>query len=166
MKTDKLYLVGFMAAGKTTVARALGNRLQWRVEDIDDLVETHERRSITDIFAQQGEPYFRSAEREALLRLLPLRNIVVATGGGTFADSDNRTMINQDGVSIWLDVEFEQIISRLPSDGSRPLATERSTLEHVYALRSGTYRHAHLRLDATRAPVDELVERTLEWLGY
>lgn len=166
MKTDKLYLVGFMAAGKTTVARALGNRLQWRVEDIDDLVETRERRSIADIFAQQGEPYFRSAERDALVRLLPLRNIVVATGGGTFVDSDNRALINQDGVSIWLDVEFEQIISRLPVDGRRPVAIDRSTLEHVYALRSETYRHAHLRLDSTRAPVDELVERTLEWLGY
>ena len=166
MKTDKLYLVGFMAAGKTTVARALGGRLTWRVEDIDELIETRERRSIAEIFAWQGEAYFRSIEREALVGLLPLRHVVVATGGGTFVDPDNRAMINRDGLSIWLDVAFEQIVARLPPDGRRPLATDRSTLEHVYVLRSAAYQHAHFRLDATRAPVGELVERALEWLGY
>ena len=155
-----------MAAGKTTVARALGGRLTWRVEDIDELIETRERRSIADIFARQGEAYFRSIEREVLVGLLPLRHVVVATGGGTFVDPDNRAMINRDGLSIWLDVAFEQIVARLPPNGRRPLATDRSTLEHVYTLRSAAYQHAHFRLHATRAPVGELVERALEWLGY
>ena len=155
-----------MAAGKTTVARALGGRLTWRVEDIDELIETHEHRSIADIFARQGEAYFRAIEREVLVGLLPLRHAVVATGGGTFVEPDNRAMINRDGASIWLDVSFEQVVARLPPDGRRPLATDRSTLENVYALRRAAYQHAHLRLDATRAPVDELVERALEWLGY
>ena len=83
---DKIFLVGFMAAGKTTVARALAGRLGWRVEDVDELIEARERRTVADIFARQGEPYFRAVEREILHLLLPLRHVVVATGGGTFAD--------------------------------------------------------------------------------
>src|SRR5687767_4761906 len=99
---DKFYLVEFMAAGKTTVARALAARLRWRAEDIDELIEARERRPIADIFVRQGEPYFRVVEREILHLLLPMRQVVVATGGGTFMDPDNRAAINLDGVSVWL----------------------------------------------------------------
>ena len=166
VKTDKLYLVGFMAAGKTTLARALGTRLTWRTEDIDELIEAREHRSIADIFGQQGEAYFRAIERDILLQLVPLRHAVVATGGGTFVDPDNRAMINRDGASIWLDVPLDRIVARLPPDGRRPLATDRKTLEQLYATRNAAYQHAHLRLDAGRSPVGELIERALDWLGY
>ena len=87
MTPDKIYLVGFMASGKSTIARALAQRLQWQSEDIDELIERRERRTIAEIFAQQGEPYFRSAERDILQVLQPLRQVVVATGGGTFTDA-------------------------------------------------------------------------------
>ncbi len=166
MKRDKIYLVGFMAAGKTTVARALGARLQWRVEDIDEIIEQRERATVAEIFARHGEPYFRALERAVLLELLPLRYTVVATGGGTFVDPDNRQAINRDGVSSWLDVALDRIIERLPPDGRRPLAADRAQLETLYLARRAAYRQAHLHLDATRAPVGELVERILDYLGY
>ena len=86
MKADKVYLVGFMGAGKTTVARALARRLDWRHEDIDERIEQRERRDIPTIFRQEGEPYFRGAERQELIALLSVRGTVVATGGGTFVD--------------------------------------------------------------------------------
>src|SRR5213076_1893038 len=101
---DKIYLVGFMTAGKTTVARALGARLGWRAEDVDELIEARERKPIAEIFSRHGEPYFRNVEREILRLLLPIRHAVVATGGGTFMDPENRLTINRDGLSIWLDV--------------------------------------------------------------
>ena len=82
MTPDKIYLDGFMAAGKTTVARALAARVEWRAEDIDELIEARERRTVADIFAKNGEPYFRALERDILRMLLPLRHVVVATGGG------------------------------------------------------------------------------------
>src|SRR5262249_48749525 len=102
--TDKIYLVGFMACGKTTTSRMLAAKLGWRAEDIDDLIEARERRTIAEIFARQGEPYFRAVERDLLALLRPMREVVVATGGGTFSDPENRAAINRDGISVWLDV--------------------------------------------------------------
>jgi shikimate kinase len=163
--TDKIYLVGFMGAGKTTVARVLGSRLGWRVEDIDARVEARERRPIASIFAQSGEPYFRDAERQVLTELLPHRNLVIATGGGTFAEPDNRALMLADGTVVWLDVPFDRVIRRVPSDGRRPLAADRVEMERLYARRRLAYAEAHLRLEAS-APVVEVVERLLDWLEY
>ena len=164
MTVDKIYLVGFMAAGKTTVAHALARRLGWRVEDVDELIEARERRTIADIFARHGEPYFRSVERDILKLLLPLRHVIVATGGGTFADPENRAAINRDGLSVWLDVPFEEVLARVPADGRRPLASDRAQMERLYAMRRLAYGHAHLRVDAAGLGADELAERILAGL--
>jgi shikimate kinase len=165
VSTDKIYLVGFMGAGKTTVARALGARLGWRWEDIDARIEARERRTVAQIFSQSGEPYFRQAERAVLGELLPQREIVVASGGGTFAEPDNRALMLADGAVIWLDVPFERVIQRVPGDGRRPLAADRAGMERLYARRQLAYAEAHVRLDAS-APVADVVERALDWLGY
>ncbi len=165
MKTDKLYLVGFMGAGKTSVARALGRRLGWRVEDIDHRIEERERRRVGEIFAKDGEPYFRTVERTVLNELLPERHIVIATGGGTFVDPDNRTAMLSDGAVAWLDVPLERVIARVPADGRRPLASDRVQMEQLYARRQAAYSQAHVRIDASK-PVPEVVERLLEWIGY
>jgi shikimate kinase len=165
VKADKLYLVGFMGAGKSTVARAMGRATGWRVEDIDERIEARERRSIAAIFAQQGEAYFRQLERQALTELLPERHTIVATGGGTFAEADNRALMLADGAVVWLDLPLARVIDRVPPDGRRPLAADRAQLDQLYTRRQLAYAQAHLRVDATR-PVPELVERLLAWIEY
>lgn len=165
MKADKLYLVGFMGAGKTTVARALGKRTGWRVEDIDQRIEARERKTVASIFSQQGEPYFRNLERMALGELLPLRHVVVATGGGTFVEPDNRALMLADGAVAWLDLPLAQVIERVPADGRRPLAADRAQMELLFARRQLAYAHAHVRIDAAR-PVAEIVGRLLEWIDF
>jgi shikimate kinase len=164
VKTDKIYLVGFMGAGKSTVARELARRLDWRVEDIDEWIERRERRDIPSIFRQQGEPYFRTLEREALIDLLSLRGTVVATGGGTFADPLNRELMLRDGLVIWLDVPLATVLERVPADGRRPLAADRGALESLYNQRLATYRLAPIRVDASRGPVDLLVDQIVDGL--
>jgi shikimate kinase len=153
-----------MAAGKSTLARALARRLGWRADDIDELIEARENRAVSSIFARQGESYFRGVERQVLLDLLPARDVVVATGGGTFVDPENRVVINRDGASIWIDVPLAEIIRRLPPDDRRPLAADREQFERLYHARRLAYDHAHLRLDASQASVEELVERVLDWI--
>ena len=165
MKADKLYLVGFMGAGKTTVARAIGKLTGWRVEDIDQRIEAREHRTVASIFSQQGEPYFRQLERLALGELLPLRHVVIATGGGTFVEPDNRALMLADGAVAWLELSLAQVIERVPADGRRPLASDRAQMEQLFARRQLAYAQAHVRVDASR-PVPEVVGRLLEWIDF
>lgn len=165
MKADKVYLVGFMGAGKSTVAHVLGKRLDWKVEDVDTLIERDERRDIPTIFRQDGEPYFRAKERAILIGLLPERGVVVASGGGTFSDPGNRELMLRDGAVVWLDAPFATVVNRVPLDGRRPLASDRLEMEQLYNQRLAAYRQAHLRVDAGKGSVEELVEYIVEWLG-
>jgi shikimate kinase len=165
VNADKLYLVGFMGAGKTTVARALGRRVGWRVEDVDQQIEARERRSVAAIFAQQGEQYFRQQERQVLGSLLAERHIIIATGGGTFAEPDNRALMLADGAVAWLDIPLTLAMERVPADGRRPLAADRTQMEQLYVRRRLAYAEAHVRVDAA-LPVPEVVERLLDWIGF
>ena len=165
MRADKIYLVGFMGAGKTTLATALGARLQWRVEDLDAVIERREKMTVADLFATSGESRFRTAEQTALRALLPMRQVVVAIGGGAFASAPSRALINRDGVSFWLDVSLQLVCARLSSeDGRRPLAADPATMERLFHARQSAYRQAHVRLEAEHATTGELVERIVDWL--
>ncbi|MBK9241480.1 MAG: shikimate kinase [Acidobacteria bacterium] len=165
MTFDKIYLVGFMATGKSTVGRHLATRMGWRLEDIDHLIEVREKRTIAEIFAAQGEPYFRAVEREILALLGPLRHVVVATGGGTFADPANRAAINLDGVSVWIDVPLAELIPRIPLDGRRPLAADRPQLERLYAARTEGARQAHVRVTASKMRPSVVADRIMDVLN-
>src|SRR4051812_31121417 len=147
-----------MGAGKTTLAQSLARRLGWRAEDVDAIIEARERRSIADIFAREGEPYFRKLERQVIFSLLPLRHTVVATGGGTFVDPENRAAINADGVSVWLDLPFDELLARIPADGRRPLASDLAQMTLLYEGRRLAYQQAHLTLHAARLRAEEPIE--------
>jgi shikimate kinase len=164
VKAHKVYLVGFMGAGKTTVARALARRLGWRAVDVDELIEQRERQTVADLFALRGEGYFRAVERAVLLEQVGARDAVVATGGGTFVDPANRAVINRDGMSVWLDVPLQRLIDRVPADGRRPLAADRAEFERLYAVRRAAYEQAHYRVDAGRAGINAVVEELVDWL--
>lgn len=161
MTVDKIYLVGFMAAGKSSLAVALARRLDWPVQDIDELIERREHRTIASIFARDGEPYFRQIERQVLHELVPMRHVIVATGGGTFVDPDNRAVINADGLSVWLDTPLQELLSRIPADGRRPLAADWEQMERLYDVRRTAYEQAHLRLAAANTSVEALAEQLL-----
>lgn len=154
-----------MAAGKTTVAAALAARLGWRVLDIDQLIEERERMSVAQVFAARGEPYFRQAEREVLFDQVPVRQAVVATGGGTFVDPANRSIIEQDGISVWLDVPFQQLVERIPTDGRRPLAADRERLAQLFSARRVAYEQADVHVVCNHDTVPALVERLLHDLA-
>ena len=124
VKADKVYLVGFMAAGKTTVARALARRLDWQAVDIDELIEQRERLTVADIFAKHGEPYFRAAERAGADRAARPRG-TSSWRPAAAPSSIRRTAPSStsDGLSVWLDVPLDR--ADRAGAGRRPAAAGR-----------------------------------------
>ena len=122
--------------------------------------------SVAAIFAQHGEPYFRQLERQVLSELLPERNVVVATGGGTFAEADNRALMLADGAVAWLDVPLAQRARARarPTAGGRWPRTARRWSSCSDAASWRTRRRTCA--STAHEPVPEVVERLLEWIGY
>jgi len=151
----RIFLVGFMGAGKTTIGRLLADRLGWSFVDLDAEVERREGRSVADIFASVGESCFRSMETESLRAVSGPGRSVIALGGGTYIDAANRSLVDSLGTSVYLDAPFDALFGRIEDDGSRPLAGSRSEMELLFAERVASYKMARMRVDvASRAPED------------
>jgi len=146
-----LFLVGFMGAGKSTIARLVATRWGWDVADTDDLVEASEGRTIEAIFSQSGEGRFREAEWDALSRLEGRTRLVVATGGGLFLGVAQRALIRRIGVSCWLDAPFQVSSERVAGAGARPLwpADDALARRAFFERRRAAYALADLRVDAS-----------------
>lgn len=116
-----IFLVGFMGAGKSTVGRLVADRLGVRFVDLDDLIEQAEGRSVSAIFAEEGEPAFRAKETQALLALEPEPPAVVACGGGVVLADENRAALSQRGRVVYLQVSAGEALARVGDSSTRPL---------------------------------------------
>jgi shikimate kinase len=158
----KLYLVGFMGSGKTTVGRELAMRIDAPFFDLDDLIESAEKMSIREIFAQHGEPYFRKRERELLRSTKHLESAVIATGGGTFTFEDNIQFIQSVGMSIYLSAPYSLLRTRIDTKGDRPLFRDDLETHELFANRIRYYRMSDLTLETREDETPaEIVERLL-----
>jgi shikimate kinase len=164
-RTPALFLVGFMGAGKSTVGRALARHLGWRFADLDEDIESHERLPIAALFEQRGEEGFRQAETAALLRRIQdvSRGVpwVVALGGGCFTRPDNVDLIQNHGISVWLDAPLEIVRSRVAGSDARPLARDPQRFQELYELRRGAYALADYRIPVTYSGSSAAVEEIL-----
>lgn len=169
MKTDDrpVFLVGFMGSGKTVVGRALAALRSWSFSDLDGIVEAGAGRTIEAIFRESGEGTFRTLEREALAGLAERRRVVVATGGGTFAETSHRSLIRATGRSVWLDVPLEIAARRVGDGAGRPLWSRDDPLAMriFYERRRAAYALADLRVDAGRGGAGEIARRVEEALS-
>ena len=164
-----IVLVGAMGAGKTAVGRALAERLRRPFLDADEEIERAAAMPVSEIFARDGEAFFRAREAEVVARLLAGRPAVLATGGGAWMAESNRRVIDAAGVSVWLDAPVEvlwQRLRRVRGRGTRPLlATEdpRATLERLVGERAPVYGLAQVRVavDARQTPA-EVASRVIE----
>src|SRR3954469_9796504 len=144
-----IVIIGFMAAGKTTVAVALAERLGCDLVDLDQFIEQREGRIIRAIIDGEGEQAFREIESEALSEALKTDSpCIIALGGGAWTIERNRTLINQHTRrTVWLDAPFELCWRRI-EDGIniRPLARERAKARQLYDERRAIYSQARLRI--------------------
>jgi shikimate kinase len=159
----KIYLVGFMGSGKTTVGRELAARIDAPFFDLDELIEAADKMSIREMFAQKGEPYFRKRERDLLRSTRHLESAVVATGGGTFTFDENIQFIQSEGLSVYLSAPYALLRARIGSSkDDRPLFRDDLSTHELYANRIRYYRMSDLTIDVREdeTPV-EIVERLL-----
>ncbi len=121
MNTRNIVLVGFMGTGKTTVGRLLSEQIGMPLVDMDSMIEERAGKSITNIFAQDGEPYFRELEREMVKELATQSGQVVSTGGGIVLNPDNISDFEKTGLVVCLLADAETVLDRVRHDSSRPL---------------------------------------------
>jgi shikimate kinase len=146
----KVFLIGFMGAGKTTVGALLARRLAAPFVDLDGAVEARAGLAVAEIFAQRGEPEFRRLEREALAAAVALPgDAVVAAGGGTFAEPANLELAHRAGLVVWLHPPFAEIARRIGALGKpdRPLFRDEAAAFDLYRSRLPAYRRADLIVD-------------------
>ncbi|MBV9155982.1 MAG: shikimate kinase [Acidobacteriaceae bacterium] len=164
-RTPGLYLVGFMCCGKTSVGQALAEQLGWPFVDIDRDIEAREGNTIWQIFQERGEAAFRQLETELIarrvLRIEAGNPCVVALGGGAFVQPRNWELIENNGVTIWLDCTLETVRKRLGDDDTRPLAADRSSLAQLYDDRRPLYGRADFRIDVDTDNVSAIVDKIL-----
>lgn len=142
-------LVGLMGVGKSTVGRRLANLLGREFIDVDEEIERAADRSITEIFDEFGEDYFRDGERRVIARLMAGDYGVIATGGGAFVNAETRALIRDQGIAVWLDCAIDTLVERTARRDSRPLlrgGDPRATLLRMQEARSDAYAQAHLRI--------------------
>jgi shikimate kinase len=153
-----------MASGKTTIGPRLARRLGWDFCDMDPLIESRLGRSIAQVFAELGEPYFR--EQEALLaaELSTRTRLVVSAGGGAFVFPGTRRDLATGATTVWLRCAPATILLRLVGDGSRPLATTREKILRLMQEREPIYRQADLVVDTDACSPAQAVEEILQRL--
>jgi shikimate kinase len=145
-RTPGIYLVGFMASGKTTVGRLLADELGWSFADMDEDIEAQQGRSIAEIFDSAGEEEFRKIEQAAIRKRVTEvcqgKPMVVALGGGSFAQDGNHALLEDNGVTIWLDCPFSKVCARVENTTHRPLARDAAKFKQLYDDRRTLYSKA------------------------
>ena len=162
---DRIYIVGYMGAGKTTAARRLAQRMGWEVVDTDALFEEKYKISVNDFFNKYDEPLYRKLESEVLKATESLDHVVVSTGGGTACFFDNMDWMNQHGLTVFLRISPQAAVDRvIHSRHKRPLVegkSEEELTEFVnqhYASRLPFYEQARITVKSEDFDIESLME--------
>jgi shikimate kinase len=165
MPDRPLALVGLMGAGKSAVARILGERLGAAVADLDAFIEAAEGSSIDQLFEREGEAYFRRREGEVLRQALDVGARVIACGGGVVLDPDHRTLLHDRCRVVWLEVSPAEAARRVGFGTGRPLLARAPTLPRLAELlgaRGPLYAQvAHQRVETDGRSPDEVADEIL-----
>lgn len=166
--TRPIVLIGMMGAGKSTVGRRLANQLNLPFVDADAEIEAAAGMTVTEIFDQFGEPYFRDGERRVIARLIDGQPKVIATGGGAFINDETRALILDQATAVWLDADPAVLAERVRKRDTRPLLRGVDPFERLTALaevRNPIYAQAPIRVRSANAPHDHTVAAIRKAMG-
>ncbi len=165
-----VFLVGFMGAGKSSVGCKLALRLGWAFVDVDDRIAASEGRAIADIFRDDGEAAFRKMESQALVEAIAEvrdgNRMVIALGGGAYADSGNAEAVRKTGYPVvFLDAALEELRQRCALQGTkRPLFQDEERFRELYEARRAHYVKADVRIDTTGQSIEAVAEEIVRVL--
>lgn len=162
-----IYITGFMGAGKTTIGKHLGERLQIQVIDTDQHIEEILGQKISRIFSKHGEAYFRELETNTL-KSLPSENIIITTGGGIISKDTNVVWMKEKGTIVYLHAEFLYLMRRLEGDSTRPLLQQKSLdeLKKIYDVRLPQYYKADIVIQTCNKSVFEVVDEIVNQIKH
>lgn len=168
-----IYLIGYMGSGKTTLGRAVALAMSMRFVDMDEYIEQRRGMSVREIFAKEGEEAFRRLERDALDEVSAMRDVIVATGGGTPCQPGLMQTMLDTGLTVWLDVPVERLHERLAiAREQRPLIASlddpelREYITRNLGLRKPHYSRAALTFDASRLEdADQIAQSTDQFIN-
>jgi shikimate kinase len=167
-----IVLIGLMGAGKTAVGRRLANRLDLPFIDADSEIELAAGQTVSELFAELGEPYFRQGESRVIARLLQGGPQVLATGGGAYMNAHTQANIKARGISIWLKAELPVLLHRVGRRDNRPLLTSGDpdkVMRELMKKRYPIYAEADITVESRDVPHDvivaDVVEALARWLG-
>lgn len=160
MMRERIFLIGFMGTGKTTIGTALASALRWELRDTDHEIVQREGRTIPEIFAAEGEGAFRQMETQMLAELSQKSRTVITTGGGAVLAEQNRALMRAAGLVVCLTATVDEIVRRVSADENRPLLQGddlRTRVETLVKAREGLYDFAELTLDTTGREISAIV---------
>lgn len=159
MKT--IVLTGMMGSGKTSLGKTLGEALNMEFVDIDLIIENTENLSISNIFEQKGETYFRELERKTIKNIFKHEDQIISLGGGAFENSTTRNFLKNNALTIYLKTSPETIFNRIKTDTSRPLLSNNMNVEKIKEIlnkRENNYKSAHLTISTDNKTLQEITE--------
>ncbi len=161
----RIYLTGFMCSGKSAVGPLLADALNWEFTDTDAVVEEMAGASVEQIFGTQGEPCFRSWESNALARVSAQAQRVVALGGGTLMEPENRRVVSESGILVYLCWSQDVLFERIADSTGRPLAPDRGdrreALRRLFAERRAGYEAADIILKCESGMTPEEISQLM-----
>lgn len=168
--TRRIFLIGFMGSGKTTHGKKIARMIDYNFVDMDEWIVRKEGKSVADIFRDNGEPYFRQKESEAIRELMIMERVVIATGGGAPCHGENLQMMKEAGLVVYLQFSPSGLLSRLmKSKNERPLLAGKNkaemlaTIEELLGTREAYYKQAQMIIDGVKASDESVVNAIQRW---
>ena len=162
MKT--IVLIGMMGSGKTTIGKLLGEKLTLRSIDIDVIIEQNEKRTVSEIFQNEGEKYFRNIERETIKKNFTNKDLIISLGGGAFEDQLTQELLLKNSTVIYLKTSPNIILERIKNNPNRPLLRNQMTVEKIQSIilqRQKNYELANITILTDNKNTDKIVEEIL-----
>lgn len=163
--TKNIVLIGLMGSGKTTIGKKVAEKLSMKFVDTDELIVKKAQKSIKQIFAEDGELFFRNLESEVIEEVSKQENIVISTGGGAVLREENIDNLKKNGILFHLFAPAEELFKRIKDDTERPLINTKNpikTLKTIQDNREIFYGQADFKINTGEKPPDEATDEIIE----